>query len=84
MLVEIAPQIDSSIEAIHANANRQLDAVRVVSALETSAVDVGLISASVTEIAEQTNLLALNAAIEASRAGTKAADSRLSPTRFGR
>ena len=67
-LVEIARQIDSSIEAIRANAKRQLDAVHVVSGLGKSAVDVGQISATVTDIAEQTNLLALNAAIEASRA----------------
>jgi methyl-accepting chemotaxis protein len=45
------------------------DAVRAMSAIETSAGEIGQIIGVIDEIAFQTNLLALNAGVEAARAG---------------
>jgi len=69
LLAQIGAEIQTSIDVIGANAERQFGSVQVVAGLERGAVSIGEITASVAELAEQINLLALNAAIEASRAG---------------
>jgi methyl-accepting chemotaxis protein len=68
-LLEAATQIEASVVAVEANAQRQLRSVEVVAALEQQAGAIGDITRTVADIADQTSLLALNAAIEAARAG---------------
>lgn len=68
-LSEAAAYIEASIDAIEANAARQLRSVSTISVLDEHANAIAEISAGVADVSDQTNLLALNAAIEAARAG---------------
>jgi methyl-accepting chemotaxis protein len=69
LLSEFGVAIGASVNAVTANARRQLASVETVKALESQVARIGEITASVADLADQTNLLALNAAIEAARAG---------------
>jgi methyl-accepting chemotaxis protein len=69
LLLDTGAQIESLARSARGNAERQMVTVKIVSALETQATDIGEITRAVGDIADQTNLLALNAAIEAARAG---------------
>ncbi|RYF92497.1 MAG: methyl-accepting chemotaxis protein [Caulobacteraceae bacterium] len=68
-LGEASALVEAAVEAIEANAARQLKSVEVTRRLEQQAATVGEVTGAVADIADQTNLLALNAAIEAARAG---------------
>ena len=68
-LGEAAALVETSIEAIEANAARQSKSVEIARQLEAQASAIGEVTGAVADIADQTNLLALNAAIEAARAG---------------
>ena len=69
LVAETAVQIEASVTAVRANADKQLAAVAVIAGLEEQAAAVKEITATVTDISDRTNLVALNAAIEAARAG---------------
>jgi methyl-accepting chemotaxis protein len=69
LLSEFGVAIGASVNAVTANARRQMASVETVTALERQVARIGEITASVADLADQTNLLALNAAIEAARAG---------------
>lgn len=68
-LGEAVALVETSVEAIEANAGRQLKSVEITRRLDEQAVSIGDVTGAVADIADQTNLLALNAAIEAARAG---------------
>ena len=68
-VTESSAQLDASVAAVALNAQRQLDAMQVIGALEAEAGAITEIARSVAAMSDQTNLLALNAAIEAARAG---------------
>ncbi|MVA12184.1 methyl-accepting chemotaxis protein [Agrobacterium vitis] len=68
-LLESTAQIDLSISAIDANAQRQVSSVAIIDKLQSQAESIGATTVAVADISDRTNLLALNAAIEAARAG---------------
>lgn len=67
--VDTGAQIEASVAAVEANAQRQVDAADAITRLETHAANIGQISRAVGDVSEQTSLVALNATIEAARAG---------------
>jgi methyl-accepting chemotaxis protein len=66
---ETSAQIDATILAVAAQAERQMASVAVIAKLRAQAESIGATTATVADISDRTNLLALNAAIEAARAG---------------
>lgn len=66
--VEASGEIESAVAAIERIAQRQIDSVDIITALETAAATIGDIGQTVADISDQTSLLALNATIEAARA----------------
>ena len=62
-LGEAVALVETSVEAIEANAGRQLKSVEITRRLDEQAVSIGDVTGAVADIADQTNLLALNAAI---------------------
>ncbi|MDE1991558.1 MAG: methyl-accepting chemotaxis protein [Rhizobiaceae bacterium] len=70
-VLDSAVQIDASIVAVGANAERQLSSVAIIGKLQAQAESIGATTLIVADISDRTNLLALNAAIEAARAGNE-------------
>jgi len=66
---EIASNSEKASNITNEAVSRAKDASVKIDALGKAAIEIGKVTAVITEISEQTNLLALNATIEAARAG---------------
>ncbi|MGL4240059.1 MAG: methyl-accepting chemotaxis protein [Beijerinckiaceae bacterium] len=68
-IAEINRQMHAASEAVHEAAEAGVAAEERMSALQSSAGEIGTVISLINDIASRTNLLALNATIEAARAG---------------